>query len=164
MLKVTALTLAAVVGAAGGAGVAVHAGGRAGADLADRPMAKHIMGRIGRLMVLHSELDVTAEQRGQLRTIAQSHKQEIAQALQPVVAAGRALNAAAAADPVDEAAVKAAAAAFGEALGQAALVVAPIKAEASQVLTADQLDTLDTFHADKTERVDAFLSKLAESD
>ena len=48
------------------------------AKVTDTPWGKHMTGTIGRLLVLRSELGVTAEQRARIRVIVLAHRSEIA--------------------------------------------------------------------------------------
>lgn len=71
------LLLATVL--AGGAGVSgLAASGPLGDDVPEaRPLRMLVSGQFGRLLALRSELDVTAEQRTQIREIVKSHRQEL---------------------------------------------------------------------------------------
>src|SRR3972149_11314742 len=71
---------------AGGAGVSgLAANGPLGDDVPEaRPLRMLVSGQFGRLLTLRSELDVTTEQRQQIRGIVKNHRQEIAAALKPV--------------------------------------------------------------------------------
>ena len=56
-----------------------------GGKWTNSPVGKLISGRIGRAMVLRSELDVTDEQREKIHAILKSHRTEFAKAAQPIV-------------------------------------------------------------------------------
>ena len=79
---------------AGGAGMTgIAAAGPLGDDVPEaRPLRTLLSGQFGRLLALRSELDVSAEQRTEIRDIVKGHKQELAAALQPVAEKRRALR------------------------------------------------------------------------
>lgn len=87
----------------------------AGACPADRPLGRLIMGQIGRLLVLHSEMNVTPEQKAQIRAVIQSHKPEITDAVKALVAAKRNLREQVTVDKPDNKAIQAASDRQGEA-------------------------------------------------
>lgn len=141
-----AASLAVVVGIAGVAKLrAAPAGGE---------------GRGARLMQLRDDLGITPEQKKQLRELLVAHRQEIAAVARPIVEHRRALQEAATAEPVDEAAVRAAADQIGKDLGDAALLAGKLRKEVAQVLTPEQLKTIGGFGDEIDARIDAFLDRL----
>lgn len=83
-------------------------------------------------------LDVTSEQRQQIRTIMQSHRQEFQALAERRRAAQQALQAAMTADPLDEAAIRSASAALAEVQADAAVLRAKVHREVFAVLTPEQ--------------------------
>ena len=130
--------------------------------LADTPLGQLVVGRVGRLLVLRSRLDVTPEQRRQIGQVLRSHRKEIGEALKPVVAKRRALREAVAAETPDEKAIRAAAAELGEAVGGAAVLAAKVRGEIRGVLAAEQIKLIEAARAEGHEEVDRFLQKLTE--
>ncbi|MGB6045070.1 MAG: periplasmic heavy metal sensor [Pirellulales bacterium] len=126
------------------------------------PLGKLITGRIGRAMVLRSELDMTTEQREQIRTILTSHRNEIKTSVKPVVQQRRKLRDAVTAQEPDEQQIRAAADALGKSIGDAAITMSKIAAELREVLTEDQLEKAKAFRGDNAAAVDRFLDKGAE--
>jgi Spy/CpxP family protein refolding chaperone len=124
-----------------------------------RPLRKLVSGQFGRLLTLRSELDVTAEQRTQIRDIVKSHKSELAAALKPVAEKRRALREATLAESADESSIRAAADELGKAIGNAAVVGATIKAEVYQVLTPQQREKITEFRGASDSAVDRFLAE-----
>src|SRR3989304_3950860 len=116
---------------AGGVGVSgLAASGPLGDDVPEaRAVRMLVSGQFGRLLTLRSELDVTTEQRQQIRGIVKNHRQEIAAALKPVAEKRRGGGGGALAENANEAAIYAAADELGKAIGDAAVVGAKIKAE-----------------------------------
>jgi Spy/CpxP family protein refolding chaperone len=142
-----------------------HAAGPFGGALTDegpaRPLRMFLSGQFGRLLELRSELELTTEQRTQIRDVVKNHRAEIAVALQPVVERRRALREATLAANVDEAAIRTAATDLGKAIGDAAVVGAKVKAEVRAVLTPEQQKKLDEFRGESDAAIDSFLDEAA---
>jgi Spy/CpxP family protein refolding chaperone len=134
-----------------------------GAEFAGRfihtPLGKLISGRLGRAMVLRSELDLTAKQRKEVRTILMSHRKEIATALRPVSENRRALRAAVLADQPDEQQIRAASDKLGKSIGDAAVQLSKVAGEVKQVMTSEQLSKIDTFRDDNAAALDRFFDR-----
>jgi Spy/CpxP family protein refolding chaperone len=113
----------------------------------DGPIARLIMGKIGRLMVLKSELGVTDEQRDKLREIGLSHRSEAGPAIAKVSASFRGLRDAVLAESGDEAAIRKAADDHGKAVGDLAVVLSKMAKEGREVLTEDQRGQIKSFIA-----------------
>lgn len=130
---------------------------------ADRPIGRLLMGRIGRMMTLKSELNLTSDQKQAIATTMSAHKAEIAKALQPVVEKGRALRAATSADALDEAQIRSLADDLGKAIGDAAIVGAKVRHEVKEAahLTDGQAKLVADFHAENRAALDRFLADAA---
>ena len=129
--------------------------------LADTPMGRLITGRIGRAMVLRSELNVTPEQKTEIRAILKENRSELAAAFKPVVDSRRKLRDAVLAEKTDEAAIRAAATQLGKDIGDAAVKVAPIAEKLRGVMSKEQLAKIDEFHADNATAVDKLFEQIA---
>ncbi len=114
-----------------------------GHPLAHTPLGKMVSGQIGRLMVLRSELNITDEQRAQIRGMVVEHKTDIAKAAENVWEKRVALREAVLADEPDEKAIRKAADRLGDAIGDAAVLASKIAGEARPVLTEDQRDKIE---------------------
>lgn len=141
--------------AAGPLGAAIMEDGPA------RPLRMFLSGQFGRLLELRSELNLTTEQRKQIRDVVVSHNTEIATAIKPVVEKRRALREATLAANVDETAIRTAANDLGKAIGDAAMIGAKVKAEVRAVLTPEQQKKLDEFRGASDSAVDSFLDEAA---
>lgn len=130
---------------------------------ADRPLGRLLMGRMGRLMTLKSDLNLTSDQKEAIASTMSAHKAEIAKALQPVVEKGRALREATSADAPDEAKIRSLADDLGKAIGDAAVVGAKVRHEVKSAahLTDEQAKRIADFHAENQAAVDRFLSDAA---
>lgn len=113
----------------------------------DGPIARLIMGKIGRLMVLKSELGVTEEQRTKLREIGLAHRSEAAPAIAQFSASFRGLRDAVLAENTDEATIRKAADEHGKAVGDLAVVLSKMAGEGREVLTEDQRSQIKSFIA-----------------
>lgn len=148
-----------LVGGVGAGGLAASDQGEIG--VAVRPLRMFLSGQFGRLMTLRSELNITPEQRDQIRQIVQRHHTEIASVTKPVVEKRRALRAAALAEHPEESAIRAAAKEFGMAIGDAAVVGLKIKADAMKVMTPGQKQKISEFREQADAAVDGFMLGMA---
>lgn len=129
--------------------------------LADTPLGRFVTGRLGRLLVLRSELNVTAEQRDQIRAVVVSHRPEIAATVKTLHQKRATLRDAVLAQEADEAKIRAAADELGKAVGDAAVKAAKLKREVAPILTAEQRERIGQFLAEHDASLNAFLDKAA---
>jgi Spy/CpxP family protein refolding chaperone len=154
--------VAAAVAVVVGATPVAYAGGQAvGAGLAGRPVARFVVEQIGRLLALRSEVDLTADQRLQLRSLFEQHREKIVGAARTVVAKRRALQDAVRAEKPDEKAIRSAADDLGQAIGDAAVLASTLRKDAHAVLTEKQAAAIEQFRAATRAAVDALLDELA---
>jgi Spy/CpxP family protein refolding chaperone len=159
----THVCLLALLLVCGTAGSGLAAPGSLGDDVPEaRPLRMLASGQFGRLLALRSELDITVEQRTQIRDIVKSHRPELTAALRPVVEKRRALRDATLAEGANEAAIQAAAVELGKAIGDAAKVGSKIKAEVHKVLTPEQREKISQFRGEAQAAVDKFLTEMAD--
>jgi len=131
------------------------------AQIVDTPLGKHVIGSIGRLLLLRSELGVTAEQREQIRGIVAGHRPKMVEVAQGMLKQWRALGDAVLAEKIDEKAIRAAAAEFGETLGDAAVVRAKLFREARGVLSNEQIGAVKEFRTEQLKSVETMLKEVA---
>lgn len=117
-------------------------------------------GRAGPLMKLRDDLALTAPQKQQLRQLVVANRREIAEAVRPVIEQRRALQEAATADPLDEAAVREAAGELGKRIGDAALLAGRLKKDVAAILTPEQMKTLGDAGDELTGRIESVLDRL----
>ena len=141
------LALAGFAQAEPGAGPRDHAGRRG-------PLAQLLSERAGKARELKAELALTPEQKEQVKEILKSHKEEITAAAKTSLAKRKALHEAVTAATPDEAAIRAAATELGKAIGDAAVIRSKIHGEIAKVLTAEQLEKLKKFRAERDAAVD----------
>jgi Spy/CpxP family protein refolding chaperone len=110
-----------------------------------------------KVRAFHQDMAVTPEQREKIRAIIVSHWPEIKKALEGVKAAGRKLEALTRAPQTDEAAIRAASAAVGEALAEGALVRAKLVKLILPVFSAEQQTRIDSFRGEIQGLVDQAL-------
>jgi len=146
---------------AGGAGGPIGAGWGRGHGFGPPEFVKNrFMGRIGRMMVLKSNLDVTPDQRIQLMGIAKKHRPEMAPAVRTVTSNMEKLRDAVIADSPDEKAIRTQAAELGKAIGDAAVLASKGIHDAKGIMTADQLELIKKFISEEDQARSKFLDRL----
>ncbi|MCP4594027.1 MAG: periplasmic heavy metal sensor [bacterium] len=115
--------------------------------------------KMGRLMMLFGELNLTDEQKEQIHAVLESDKQAIVAVVRPLVDKHRTLHEAVLADQTDEQAIRAAATELGAAIGDVAVLAASIKERIHPLLTEDQIKAMQDFHADHARVIDAHLNE-----
>jgi len=128
---------------------------------ANTPLGRMITGSLGRLMVLRSELNLTDEQRSQIRDVLVRHRSEIATTVHAVRAKRLALRDSVLAENADEAAIRAAAGELGDEIADAAVKASKLKAQVAPILTSEQRKLIGQFLADQDQAVDRFLDQAA---
>ena len=126
----------------------------------DSPIAKFVQGRIGRMLVLRSELDISPKQRQQLIAKLKPHREDVLKAVKSVHAARTELASAVTADSTDESAIRTAAEKLGTEIGNAAVVMSGVVADAREVLTDEQVKQIRDARADSVDAFDKLFSKL----
>lgn len=108
-----------------------------------RPMGPMGPGRMGPMgggpMVPLGALDLTESQRGQVKAIMDSHKDEFRAAGEKVGVARQALRGLLEADPIDEPAIRAKSVDVAAAEGDAAILRAKVRTEIYAILTPEQV-------------------------
>jgi Spy/CpxP family protein refolding chaperone len=121
---------------------------------------RFVVGQLGRFAALRSDLNISDEQRTQIRGLVQEHRAEIAPVAQKIVEKRRALRTAVLADKPDETAIRAAADDLGKAIGDAAVLASKVAGEVKPVLTQEQRDRIGKFRGEHDAATDAFLQKM----
>ena len=132
--------------------------------LAQTPLGRLIVGNFGRLLVLRSELNVTDQQRDQVRQILESHKAEIGRYAQAIWQKRNALRDAVTADAPDEAAIRKAAGALGEVIGDASVAAVKLRAEVAPVFTEEQKERIEECRTECQGAVEAFFLQLTQAE
>ena len=147
---------------AGGLGAAASNHGPMNGRFGQSPIGRLIMARMGRAMTLKAELNLTDQQRDAIKETLATHKQELAAAVKPAVNAHRALRDRVLADSADDAAIRKAADDLGKRIGDAALVIAKVKAEAATKanLTPEQKKKIEDFRSANDASVDEFFAQM----
>jgi Spy/CpxP family protein refolding chaperone len=115
----------------------------------------------GLLKQLHSDMDVTKDQREKIHGVLKEHRGEIAGVVKPLVEKRRALRDAVMAQNPDEAAIRSAANDLGKAIGDAAVLASKVKPEICKVLTSEQKEKLKEFRQESDKKVDEFVETIS---
>jgi protein CpxP len=99
------------------------------------------------------ELDLSDAQKAQIKTIQQSHRDEVQQIGERTRTAQRAIDQAANGSSINEAAIRAQSTALAAAIADGAILRAQVNAEIFNVLTAEQQQKLNEFRAQMQERM-----------
>jgi protein CpxP len=132
-----------------------------GGKWAHSPLGKMIAGNLGRLLTLRSDLDVSDEQRDQIRTVLKSHRSEIVATVKSLHDARTDLRDVVMKDEADESEIRSAADALGNAIAEAAVKKAKLRKEIAPLLTAGQQQLVREFMAENDAAVDKFLANAA---
>ena len=98
------------------------------------------------------ELELSDAQKEQVKTITQSHRDEVQKIAERTREAHRAIDQASSADTLDEAAIRAQSTALAAAIADGAILRAKVNAEIFNVLTAEQQQKLKDLRAQRQER------------
>ena len=160
MLKSATLFMAGALTVAGLGAAAPTVSQAAGHAFRDSPLGRLVQGQVGRRMVLRSQLNVTAEQREQIRGIYESHRAELAAVAASLVEQKRALRDAVTNSDATDGDIRAAANKMGDAIGDAALIGRTIHRELQTVWTSEQQQLLDVYQGDKQQAIDTWLGEI----
>ena len=147
--------------ATAGVAAAPHAGPGAAwlkGRVADTPLGRLITGSIGRWMVLRSELNLTQEQRTQIRDVLVGHRQQIAETVKSVHFKRTALRDAVLQGRSDEQ-IRAAAGELGNVIADASVKAAKLRNQVAPILTEDQQKRIGRFIAEQDQAVGKFLDQ-----
>jgi len=151
----------AVVGviatAAMAAGPAVGPVGFLGGPLANSPLGRTISGCLGRALTLRSDLNVTDQQRQQIRDVIMSHRAEIATTVKSVRDKRVDLRDLVRSDKAEKSEIRAAADALGQAVSDAAVKAAELRGKIAPLLSQDQRATIDKFLMENDTAINTFL-------
>jgi Spy/CpxP family protein refolding chaperone len=128
-------------------------------QLADTPVGRLISGNLGRLLVLRSEMDVTPEQRAEIREVLVGQRSQIAATVKSVRDKRLVLRDAVLADQLDEGKIRAAASELGVALGDAAVKAAKLRDKLAPILSDEQRELIHQFRQERDESIEAFMTK-----
>jgi len=104
-----------------------------------------VSGAIGRLLVLRSDLNVTDDQKSQIREIVSQHKDRIGKVAKQVMTKRRALRDLIRSEQPNEGALRQASTELGNAIADAAVLAAEVRGEVSKVLSPEQRNRVDEF-------------------
>jgi len=126
-----------------------------------RPLAGFIRQRIARLLTLKDDLALSDQQRQDIRETVLSHRDELVPLVRTLADRRDALRQAVLAEHPDEAAIRSAAEALGQAVGDLAVEISGVVAEVRPLLTAEQLETLREFRLERRAALDELLDRVS---
>ena len=97
-------------------------------------------------------IDLTDEQRQQVQTIMESHRDELRQAGNKMREAHRAFAEATSAETIDEAAIRTASTSIASAMADEGILRAKVRSEVSGILTAEQREQIKTRQQERASR------------
>jgi Spy/CpxP family protein refolding chaperone len=124
------------------------------------PLAQLIRGNIGRLITLHAELDVTDEQRMEIKGIIEKHRPDIQPVAKTIVEKKRVLHDAVLAEKPDEDEIRKAGNNLGKAIGDVAVLASEIAKEIRPVFTEEQIELIEKSKEERKESVDKWLEDI----
>jgi Spy/CpxP family protein refolding chaperone len=130
-------------------------------SLIGSPLGHVISGCVGRYLVLHAEINVTAEQKAKIQEVLLSHRAQIAATVKSVRDKRVALRKAVLSGKGDEAQIRAAADELGKAISDAAVKASKLRNEIVPILTEDQCHLIGKFLSDNDAAIDKFLDDAA---
>jgi Spy/CpxP family protein refolding chaperone len=131
-----------------------------GPRFSNSPFGRMVIGNIGRLLVLRSELNVTDEQRKNIAAEIKSHKNDFGPLAKDIFARRQALREAVLNKPGDEKAIMAAANDLGKAIGNAAILASKVAAKVKPMLTEDQQERLKNFKTGSDSAINSWIDQI----
>jgi Spy/CpxP family protein refolding chaperone len=109
------------------------------------------------------DLDLTQTQQGQVRDIFKSNRQDFQNAMKTVFSARLALEQAVAANPADDAAVRARSTELGSAETELTSLEAKVRSQIVALLTTDQKQKLDQIEQDHWKHLQRMLDRMGQA-
>jgi Spy/CpxP family protein refolding chaperone len=109
------------------------------------PIARLIVGNIGRFLVLKPELNITPEQRSKIAATVKSHRDEIRPVAKNVPEKRAALRETVLASPRNEESIRKAANDLAKAIGDSSVLASKVVAEVRTTLTSHQMERIRKF-------------------
>lgn len=123
------------------------------------PLGRLFMGKMGRLMVLRSEMNLTEDQHGQLKKIMLENRKDVGPHLGKIAMSLRGLRDAVLADEPNEANIRKAAEVHANAVADAAVTISKVAQQGKKVLTEEQKGLVKKFFADNDAAMDKFMAE-----
>lgn len=130
--------------------------------LAGNPLGKLIMGHIGRLLVLKSELNVTDDQRKKIAAEIKSHKDEIRPIAKLIFEKRQALRDSVINNLGDEKTILQASEDLGKAIGRAALLASKVVAKVQPIFTPEQQERIKNFIMGMDEATSEWINQIGQ--
>jgi Spy/CpxP family protein refolding chaperone len=126
------------------------------------PLGKLIMGHIGRLLVLKSELNVTDDQRKKIAAEIESHKDEIRPVVKLIFEKRQALRDSVINNHGDEKTILQASEDLGIAIGKVALLASKVVAKVRPIFTPEQQERIKNFRMGMDKATSEWINQIAQ--
>jgi Spy/CpxP family protein refolding chaperone len=126
------------------------------------PLARLIRSQMGRMITLRADLNVSDEQKAEIRTIIEKHKPEILPVVKKIMDKKRTLHDAILDESPDEDDIRKASKELGKAIGDAAILASEIAREIRPVFTEEQIQIIEKNSNERQGAVDKWLDEIAE--
>lgn len=157
------LVLGLIAGTVVATAVAAIAAEQGPPPFRESPLGRLIGGCLGRFAVLRSDLDLSDQQRGQIRDTLKGRRSEIVQQAESLWKKRVALRDAVLKSNSDEAEIRKAANELGKEIGNAAVLAAKIRGEVAPVFNDEQRAMVQKCFADNEAAVERFFEKAKQA-
>ncbi|MGO9123008.1 MAG: Spy/CpxP family protein refolding chaperone [Desulfomonilaceae bacterium] len=130
--------------------------------LAGSPLGKLIMGHIGRLLVLKSELNVTDDQRKRIAAEIKNHKDEIRPIAKLIFEKRQAVRDSVINNLGDEKTILQASEDLGKAIGKAALLASKVVAKVQPIFTPEQQERIKNFRMGMDKATSEWINQIGQ--
>ncbi|QDU60528.1 hypothetical protein Pan216_13700 [Planctomycetes bacterium Pan216] len=129
-------------------------------QLFPQQVREFVMGRVGRALLLRSEIDLTPEQRGAIANVLNDDRQTRLRRMETLIVEARKLREAVLAEAPDDQAIRKAADRVGTALGDAGVEWSQVARKVRPILKPEQREKIEAFRAKNEKATDEFLGSL----
>lgn len=141
-------------------GLGLATAGEDGLLARNRARGRAVREKVAALRELAAELNLTDQQKGEIREIFKAHAPEIKDAVAALLRDRRALIETVRAEAVDEKAIRRASLALADSIADASILRASVRAEVRAVLTSEQLEKVDAALEDIEDSIDQVIEGL----
>ena len=130
-------------------------------ERAHAPLRQFFFGRMERMRDLRADLDITSEQREEIKQVLMGHRTEIASTMKALRGAKVQLRDLVLSESSKESEIRAASKAMGVEIGNAAVLASELREEISPILTDEQHEMIDQFIASNDRAAGEFMKQAS---